>query len=268
MPKKKVLIAGAAGRMAGLLVPQLAEKYDLSGIDLRPVTAIPSLVADLRDPEAAAAAFQGVDAVIDFANDPNFRTSWQQVLQVNIATTYGTLTAAQRAGVKRYIFVSSNHASEFYEKEPPYSLIAEGKYEGIDAATFPRITSTMPARPDSPFGIGKVASEAAARYFADQFGMSNICLRLGTAYQVKGPMPTRIREFQSLITLRDLTHLFGCAIDAPSDLKFGIYYGVSNNKWRIWDTSDARAQIGFNPVDNTEDQRAAFEADQAAQRPA
>ena len=261
MPKKKVLIAGSAGRMAGLLIPALSETYELTGVDMRPTTAIPTLVADLRDPESAIEAFRGVDAVIDFANDPSFRASWQQVLQVNIATTYGTLLAAQRAGVKRYIFTSSNHASEMYEREPPYSLIAEGKYDGIDAATFPRITSTMPQRPDSPFGVGKVASEAAARYFADAFGMSNICLRLGTAYQVKGPMPTRIREFQSLITLRDLVHLYERVIEAPLDLKYAIYYGVSNNKWRIWDTSDARDQIGFRPQDNTEDQRAAFEAE-------
>jgi hypothetical protein len=35
-----------------------------------------------------------------------------------------------------------------------------------------------------------------------------------------------------------------------ADVKFGIYYGVSNNKRRFWDISNAEAEIDFHPEDD------------------
>src|SRR5262245_30654780 len=103
--RRKVLILGAAGRMATMLIPGLAEKYDLSGIDLRLANGIESLVADMRDLESIRPAFAGVDAVIDFANHHDWRnTTWEMALENDLPATYNGLLAAQKAGVKRYIF--------------------------------------------------------------------------------------------------------------------------------------------------------------------
>ena len=44
----------------------------------------------------------------------------------------------------------------------------------------PLITSAFPIRPDGPYGIGKAAGEAAGRWYADEHGLSVICLRIGT----------------------------------------------------------------------------------------
>ena len=44
----------------------------------------------------------------------------------------------------------------------------------------------------------------------------------------------------------------GRCIEAPDDLRFGIFYGVSDNKWRFWDISESRDAIGYNPRDNAE----------------
>jgi hypothetical protein len=35
-----------------------------------------------------------------------------------------------------------------------------------------------------------------------------------------------------------------------SHVRFGIYYGISNNKDAFWDISNARADLGFAPVDD------------------
>lgn len=207
------------------------------------------LVADVRDLPAVADAFAGYDAVVDFANDPLFRQSWATSLE-NIQSTYAGLLAAQRAGVARYIFTSSNHVMGKYEQEAPFTSIARGEYDGLDPATLRRISSAMPVRPDSPFGIAKAASETATRYFAEEYGMSNICLRLGTS--LSGDQPTSIRQFHSILSKRDLVHLYECAIEAPLSLRFGAFFGVSNNKWRIWDISDTHELIGFTPQDDTE----------------
>ncbi len=259
MAKKKVLVTGVAGALAALLVPELAKKYEVDGIDKRPISgmnAAPSpeglgkrTVGDVRDLLAVEEAFRGYDAVIDFANDPLFRQSWA-TSQENIASTFGGLLAAQRAGVKRYIFTSSNHVMGKYEQEPPYTAIARGEYACLDPATLPRISAAWPHRPDSPFGIAKAASEVAARYFAETYGMSNICLRLGTS--LSGDQPTSIRQFHSILSKRDLVHLYECAIEAPLTLTFGAFFGVSNNTWRIWDISDTQELIGFKPQDDTE----------------
>jgi len=35
-----------------------------------------------------------------------------------------------------------------------------------------------------------------------------------------------------------------------TNVVFGIYYGVSNNKGAFWDISNARADLGYEPVDD------------------
>ncbi len=35
-----------------------------------------------------------------------------------------------------------------------------------------------------------------------------------------------------------------------ADVKFGIYYGVSNNKKRFWDISNAESEIDYQPEDD------------------
>ena len=42
------------------------------------------------------------------------------------------------------------------------------------------------------------------------------------------------------------------SIDAPLDLRFAVFYGVSRNTWRIWDIDDAASAIGYEPVDDAE----------------
>ena len=47
---------------------------------------------------------------------------------------------------------------------------------------------------------------------------------------------------------RDLIQLVKRSI--LSEVKFGIYYGVSNNKGKFWDISNAQEEIGYEPQDD------------------
>jgi uronate dehydrogenase len=49
-----------------------------------------------------------------------------------------------------------------------------------------------------------------------------------------------------------MARLARCCIEAPPDLAFGVFYGVSANRWRIWDIDDARRAIGYEPRDDAE----------------
>jgi glycogen synthase len=47
---------------------------------------------------------------------------------------------------------------------------------------------------------------------------------------------------------RDLVQLVEKSL--LSNIDFGVYYGVSNNKGRFWDISNAEDEIGYKPQDD------------------
>lgn len=115
---------------------------------------------------------------------------------------------------------------------------------------FPLVTPDMPIRPDGPYGVGKAFGEAAGRYYSDVHGLSVICLRIGTLNRES--RPTTIRHFATLLTHGDLVRLVRACLTAPADLRYAIFYGVSDNKWRFWDISNARELAGYAPQDDAE----------------
>ena len=165
------------------------------------------------------------------------------------------LEAARLAGVRRVVFASSNHVTGMVERDEPYASILAGAYDGLDPSSLLRVGVDDPVRPDGPYGIGKALGEAAARYYAEEYGLSVICLRIGTVNQAN--RPTNARHFSTLLTHRDLVELVRCCLEAPESLRFAVFYGVSGNTWRIWDIENARETIGFEPRDNAESWREA-----------
>jgi nucleoside-diphosphate-sugar epimerase len=137
-----------------------------------------------------------------------------------------------------------------YEREEPYASVVAGTYDGLDPETFPRLGIDAPIRPDNPYGVGKAFGETIARYYADADGLSVICLRIGSV--TLDDRPRRPRHFATLLTHRDLIDLVRSSLRAPDSLRFGIFYGVSANTWRLWDIENARAELGYAPKDNAE----------------
>lgn len=251
--KKKVLVTGVAGLVGGVLRRSLSSGYQISGVDIRPAEGFSSIVADMTDFAALRGAFEGVDLVIDLAAKASHLSSWDDIYQNNLPATYNALLAARQAGVRRVIFASSNHVTGMYEKDPPYADIVAGRYQGLNPETIPRIHTRMAIRPDGPYGIGKAFGESAGRFFADHYGLSVLCIRIGTVNRENRPVDTR--QFATLLTHRDLSQLVTCCLEAPPELKFAVFYGVSNNRWRFWDISNAESLIGYDPQDNTESWR-------------
>ena len=251
--KKRVLITGSSGLIGGVLSRALSDAYEISGVDLRPEPGPDSLAVDMTDLDALVPAFEGVDVVIDLAAQAEQTTVWGRVWQNNLPSTYNALEAARRSGVTRLIFASSNHVTGMYESDHPYSEIVAGEYGGLDPSDIPQITADMPIRPDGLYGIGKAFGEAAGRYYADEFGLSVICLRIGSL--VKESRPLNTRHFATLFTHDDLVQLVTRCIEAPDGLRFDIFYGVSANKWRFWDIGRARSVVGYRPTGNAEDWR-------------
>jgi nucleoside-diphosphate-sugar epimerase len=244
------MITGAAGLLGRMLVGGLGERYAVSGIDRMGSRRGQVRRVDLSKPKGLDSVFDGFDTVIDLAALPSDRTPWSEVWQNNLPATMNALEAAQHGGVRRYVFASSNHVTGMYERDPPYAAIAAGEYQGLDPRETPLIEPSWPLRPDGPYAIGKALGEAAARYYSDAFGLSAICLRIGTVNREN--RPTAPRQFATLLSHADLLRLVQAAVTAPADLQYGIYYGVSRNTWRFWGISDARDEIGYEPQEDAE----------------
>lgn len=250
---KKILITGISGLVGSVITQKLQNKYEISGVDLKKSDLAPTLQADCTKLDEMLPAFSGIDTVIDLASIPSQFSGWDIIHETNLICTSNALEASRISGVKRHIFASSNHATGMYETDSPYSEIVAGNYSDIDPENIPFITTDMPIRPDGPYGIAKAFGEAAGRHYSDQYGLSVMCLRIGTLN--KESAPTNPRQFSTLLTHDDLARLVSACIEAEDKVKFGIYYGVSNNKWRFWDIKNSFEEINFVPSNNAENFR-------------
>jgi nucleoside-diphosphate-sugar epimerase len=247
---RQILITGAAGLIGTVLMRGLDDRYAVRGVDRARRTPPNVGRLDLAQSRLKPGAFEGVDAIVDLAGLPDHETPWRDIWRNNLPATMNALEAARRAGIRRYVFASSNHVTGMYEHEQPWSAIVAGEYAGLDPARVPLIDRSWPIRPDGAYAVGKALGEAAARWYADAFGISAICLRIGTVNRHDRPLQPR--HFATLLTHRDLLRLVAAALDAPETLRYGVYYGVSRNTWRFWELADAAAEIGFEPEDDAE----------------
>ena len=187
---------------------------------------------------------------MDLAANASADASWADVHANNLPATMNALEAARRTGVRRVIFASSHHVNALAERDEPYASILAGRYGALDPASVPRVTTRDPVPPDGPYGVGKALGEAAARYYAEEYGLSVLCLRIGTVKDAD--RPTNPRHYSTLLSGRDLLQLVECCLSAPQSLRFGVYFGVSANRWRIWDIENAKRELGYRPIDDAE----------------
>ena len=235
----RVMVTGATGKIGQTLMEDLSDTYILTGTSRTPQADPRFRVLAFDDIAALTDAFRGQDAIVHMHAKSNHDTDvLEPYLQPNVVGVYHAFEAARRAGVPRFVFASSNHATGMYEGDHPYSAIVAGRYEGLDPATIPYVDTGMPIRPDGPYGIAKAFGEAAGRHYSDRHGMSVICLRIGTLNRDSRPLIPR--HFATLLSHRDLTHLVERCIEAPDDLRFRIFYGVSNNRWRFWNIASEK----------------------------
>jgi uronate dehydrogenase len=228
----RLLITGAAGGIGQALRSSLSGSYQLLRLaDLKtpsgPLGANEELINfDITDLEAATSACQGIDCVVHMAgisDEPQVDDPWAELLPANIIGTYNLFEAARRAGVKRFIYASSNHAVGFYRR---------GKI--IDATALPR--------PSCLYGVTKVFGEALGRLYADKHGMSVACLRIGSFR----PEPENRRQLYTWISPEDMVLLVKRCIDTPN-FHYVVAYGVSKIDGAFWSNRGIE-WLDFNPA--------------------
>jgi nucleoside-diphosphate-sugar epimerase len=246
---RKVLVTGGAGLVGSVLRRRLADAYEFTVLDRRapaPPPPVRWIEADLADLDALATAFTGQDTVIHLAADPEPDAPWKSVLENNLVGTYHVFEAARRAGVRRIVFASSNHAlGGFYEVEP-WKAIVEARYDGLAPGDYPLLDERSPIRPDGLYGISKAYGEAVGSLYADRHGVSSIHLRIGW---IRGDDDPGHSPYATAIWLsqRDAAQLVRLAIETP--IAYGVYFATSDNAWKVFSIDKARRELGYAPED-------------------
>ena len=264
MEKRRVTVTGAAGKIAGQVLPALRERYDLTLLDLRltdrqdrPVEGVQ--IADLldRDRDTYRSHFTGADAVVHFGFASAGRSDTDAYFQAelsNVQMAYNVYQTSMEEGVRRVVVASSNHAADYYE-----SLILDGQRDFVDP--------DGRAQSDNYYGWAKEVYEHLGFVFAagkqGPRPLENVQIRIGGPRETDvsdcepGDMRCVRRALGAYISERDMQQLFVKSIEAEDirderGVPFQIFYGISDNSHAFWSIVNARKVIGYEPQDNSE----------------
>ncbi len=273
MAIRKVLVTGATGYVASLLLPALRERYELTLVDVRgtgrdgtPITGVQ--IADLvnDDTESLRPLFRGQDGVIHlaFTRAPAAHMSTAtratqltpgtpyEVERANVDMAFRVFQLAMEENVQRVVVASSNHAADWYEH-----LIHAGKMDMVTPDTFPKS--------DNWYGWAKSAYEHIGFVFATGAqgrAVENVHLRIGAprevdAAQFVGDPKAYKRDLGAYLSARDLQQLVVKSLETEDirdahGIPWQIFYGISGNTRAFWSIENARRVIGYAPEDDSE----------------
>ncbi len=238
---KRVLITGAAGDVGRRITPLLKAVYpEVVLSDMKPVGETHGLAfirADLARADEVAAAVKGIDGIMHLGGF-SIEGPWETILNANIVGTYNLFEEARKAGVKRVVFASSNHAVGYYPRSET-------------------ISTDVTVLPDSRYGVSKAFGEALGAMYALKHGMKVTSLRIGNVNE----RPLDKRRMSIMLHPEDLVQLIRIGLEHP-DLVYEVFYGASGNTRAWWDNARAVA-FGYRAKYNSEVDVALAEAEQA-----
>ncbi|MDP9379553.1 MAG: NAD(P)-dependent oxidoreductase [Chloroflexota bacterium] len=235
--RRRVLVTGGAGRIGSYFAEHSHDRYDLrlmvqhedEGSAVQQFGEV--VTGDLGDLARMKEICGGVDTVLHLAANPSPSATWNSLLESNIIGSYNMFVAARAAGCRRLIYASSIHAVSGY---PP------------DV----QVKTNEPVNPGDLYGVSKCFGEAMGRYMAEQEGLSVIAIRIGAFQSLDAArQESNVSMLDAFVSRRDLTQLIQRCIDVEN-VRFAILHGLSNNRFKRLDISDARALVGYDPQDD------------------
>jgi UDP-glucose 4-epimerase len=263
--RRKVLVTGASGYIASLMLPALRERYDLTLLDIKTTDRDGNEVegiqiADIVDKnrDSYRHHFKGIDAVVHLGFiDTRDKTQVDRYFEnemTNVQMAYNIYQVAWEEGVRRVVVASSNHAADYYEP-----LILEHKWDFV--------TPEMKPLSDNYYGWTKEVYEHLGFVFAvgknNGSPLENVQVRIGGPRETdldtieKGDLVRMRRALAVYISRRDLSQLFIKSIETEDirdeqGVPFLVVYGISQNNQAFWGLANARRILGYSPEDNSE----------------
>ena len=249
MKRKKVLLAGASGRIGAALWPawEAENRYDLTLVDINKVEGASSRVevGDLRDHGFASRVCAGQDVLISLAFIRDAHVGEPDGGMTDIGMQMQLFEIAHRADVGKIIYASSNHASGWNEQTDP-----------------PTLSTVDQINPDGWYGAMKCMAEAAGKYLVNVCGRRFIAFRIGTFHGTSEP--ESLRRCSTLLAPVDAVQLFSLAIDYEGPDKFVLAYAASENVFGehtgFLDLTQAKEILGYKPEVNMMSFRSKFDS--------
>jgi hypothetical protein len=257
---RRVLVTGASGYIAGLILPALRDRYDLTLVDVKDTDRDGRVVDGvqvldlLNDPENRFRALcAGVDTIVHAGfRHPTDRPSYAAE-RVNLDMTARVFEAAADTDVQRVVCTSTNQASKWYER--PWKA---RRIDRVDPFDYPRA--------DTFYGWAKVAYESLGFLYAtgaETRQVPNVQIRIVCPRPIRAdafaerPLVDYLRDIAGWVSDRDLQQLYVRCIEAESvddadGVPFQIFYGVSGNARTFWSITNARKIVGYAPEDDSE----------------
>jgi NAD(P)-dependent dehydrogenase (short-subunit alcohol dehydrogenase family) len=231
--RRIVVVTGAAGAIGSLLVSSLCARWRIRATDLRGGEAIEEL--DVTDRDRCCEVFEGADAIVHLAANPDPESEWAALRGPNVEGAYAVAAAARECGVRRLVLASSIQAVSAY------------------SSTRQR-RSGDPPRAENLYGATKAWAEALGSWVAATSNTSVVALRIGhfSAQPPAEPDATP-RDLSAWLSHADCTRLIQAAVETERD-GLTIVNGISANRYRIAELGDAEHAIGYMPVDDAWDQ--------------
>lgn len=222
----KILVTGTAGSVGSVLLPQLARRFEVTGLDIRPrESSYPAVEVDLTCYEQVKTATQGMDAIVHMAAllcSP----AQDRSVDLNVKATANLCQAAIANGVKRLVYCSSVWASGHGSTEP---------YLPID--------ENIPCAPICMYGITKLMGEEMVEWYGRMHGLETVVIRFCGFNPVKGYLPDGSIDWPNadipglflrylnaghkLMNPVDLGSAFGLAVEKPGIAGQRFVVGVS-----------------------------------------
>ena len=247
---RNVLITGMSGLIGGLLKDDLIDRegYHLTALNRRTIPGIKTYQEDISDLDSIIPAFKNQDVVVHLAANLG-SDKFVDHLTTNVIGTYNVYEAARISGVKRVVYASSGMAVGGVELNSPYREISQGEYDDVPNS-YPLIRHDQ-IHPSGIYGVTKIWGEALGRHFSDRYGISVLCVRIGSVTKVNRPVQPRHRSVY--LSHKDVCQILRLCIDAPLHLMYDIFFATSNNKWTYRDLSHSEKGVGFVPEDSADD---------------
>ena len=101
-------------------------------------------------------------------------------------------------------------------------------------------------RPDTFYGVGKVAAEALMSLYVDRYGLDAVACRIGSFVE----RPETVRNLSTWLSHDDCVRMVEAALTTTAP-GFAVLYGISNNTRAWWDLEPGRV-LGYEPQDDAE----------------
>ncbi len=244
--KKRIVLVGGLGTIGRILQEGLSDDYELIILDISEpskknknvircdVARIDQLMSAIPENVYALVNLTQVEDQSPVSDEKGVRLC----SDVYVVGAYNVLLAAARKGIKKVVFASTNHVTGSYEAGGLSSLGRE-----IRADDYPL--------PDSVYGAMKLCGELFGYIFSREKNISVTCLRIGTVVEDEVSfLRSDDRAHRTILSKTDTVDIFKKAIETK--IKYGVYYGVSDNPGKPWNISDTVDRLGFCPRINSE----------------